>query len=68
MESFILAFIILVVFILLIAGSASVRFIYRNEPVIIIDYLLFQMQLFPARKRKKSSRRKKLAKIFKEFF
>jgi len=65
MENFILAFIILVIFILLIAGSVSVRFIYRNEPVIIIDYLLFQMQLFPARKRKKSSRRKKDSLPFK---
>ena len=57
MISIILALNIISVFILTLACAATVRFVYRSEPIIIIDFLFFQIILFPARHRKKSKKR-----------
>ena len=55
MVNLLLAFILASIFLLLAAGTVTVRLVYIDEPVIVFDFLLFQIQLFPSRKRKKRS-------------
>ena len=65
----ILALNIFAVFLLILACAATVRFVYRTEPVIVIDFLLFQLHLFPARsKEKKRKARERADKRIKEAF
>lgn len=59
MANLLLAFNIAAIFLLLIAGTVTVHFIYYEEPIIIFDFLLFEMYLFPSRKRAKHSRKVK---------
>ena len=51
MVSLVLAFISASVFVLIISATVSVRFIYREEPIIIFDFVIIQLLLFPLRKR-----------------
>lgn len=59
MVSLILAFVFASIFVMIISMAVSVRFVYREETVIIFDFLILQLELFPLRKRTKLRKSKK---------
>ena len=60
---------IFAVLILVLACETTIRFVYRDEPVIIIDFLLFQLRLFPTRSGEKRVKSRDLTpKGIKEYF
>ena len=64
MANLLLTFIILSIFLLIIAETVYVRFTYNDEAVISIDFLLFILILYPSRK-KKAKRKKSIGVISK---
>ncbi len=63
MESLFFAFILFAILLLILAGTVTVRLVYRDELIVIIDFLFLQMLLFPSGKRVKA---KKTAKTVKD--
>lgn len=59
MVSLVIAFLLASIFILVFSMSVSVRFIYRDELIIIFDFLIVQLLLFPFGKRAKSRKPRK---------
>lgn len=65
---------LIAVFLLIMAGTVTMRFIYQDEPIIIFDFLLLQFQLFPSRKKArgntsaKKERKKKAKSKYRNLF
>ncbi len=60
MSGFLLAFILIMTVTLVVIETVTVRFIYRDELIIRIDFLLVQLILYPSRNRKRQRKRKNL--------
>ena len=50
MAGFLLAFVLILIVILIISNSVTVRFVHKGEFVIQIDFFLFELLLYPSRK------------------
>lgn len=61
MTGFLLAFVLITIVIMVVIESVTVRFIYKSELIIRIDFLLIELILYPSRKRK---RRRNKGNIF----
>lgn len=68
MLGFSFAFILIMIVILVVIETVTVRFIYENELIIRIDFLLFLLILYPSRNKKRRRKRKFFAGIRKRYF
>lgn len=56
MFGFLLAFVLITIVLMVVIETVTVRFIYKSELVIRIDFLLFELILYPSRKKRRKKR------------